>query len=94
MDTSIPSSDELKARLQELTPGQMDALARMSGVSVHTLIKLKNGQTDNPRLETVRAFLPHIHKARAMAADGKDRRDASQQYVGVTQYRRESDKPR
>jgi hypothetical protein len=97
MDSSIPSTEELRARLRALTPGQMRALATFSGISVHTLIKVANGQTTNPGLDTVRAFEPHISRAAAMPRDGRDRRDPDAVYIGASQLKRRtgdfSDKP-
>ena len=64
MDSNIPTVEALRRSLNDLSPGQMAALASMSGVPVHTLVKVKNGQTTNPRIETVRAFVPFISKAK------------------------------
>jgi hypothetical protein len=93
MDTTIPSGDDLKRSLSELTNGQLEALARFSGVPIHTLIKVRNGQTENPRLETVRAFVPHISKAKGLPTDGRERRDPISASQWVHPHRRETDKP-
>ncbi|MCB1891961.1 MAG: hypothetical protein KDF48_07075 [Rhodocyclaceae bacterium] len=39
---------------------QLDALATLSGVPVTTLVKIRNGQTADPRIDTVRAFWPFV----------------------------------
>jgi hypothetical protein len=93
MESNIPSTEELRLRLQALTPGQMRALAAFSGISVHTLIKIGNGQTTNPGLDTVRAFEPYIRAAASMPPDGRDRRRPHEVYIGVTSRRRETDRP-
>lgn len=35
------------------TPAELDALAERSGISIHTVIKLRNGQTADPRISTL-----------------------------------------
>lgn len=50
--------------LRSLSLGQLDQLSLLSGVPRSTLIKLRYGQTPNPRLETVRQFMPHVTAAR------------------------------
>lgn len=59
-DTTIPSASELRSRLETLTHAQMQNLARASGVPFTTLWKVRNGDTTNPGIETVRKFLPHV----------------------------------
>jgi transcriptional regulator with XRE-family HTH domain len=93
MESNIPSTEELRSRLRALTPGQMRALAAFSGISVHTLIKIANGQTANPGIDTVRAFEPYIRAAASMPPDGRDRRRPHEVYIGVTSKRRETDRP-
>lgn len=60
MDTNIPSAQEVRQRLEPLSFAQMQALAALSGVPFTTLWKVRNGVTEDPRLETVRQFMPHI----------------------------------
>ncbi len=50
----------MRERLRPMTGRQLDALARMSGVPVTTLIKIRNGQTRDPRIDTVREFWPLV----------------------------------
>lgn len=60
MDPTLPSAAEVKARLHPLTNEQLQALADASGVPFTTLWKIRAGETANPRLDTVRQFLPHV----------------------------------
>jgi hypothetical protein len=53
--------------LAQLNTAQLDLLAGLSGVSTRALYKLIAGETSNPGLETVRAFLPHVMTARQAA---------------------------
>lgn len=46
------------------SPGGVDAVAVEAGVSVHTLIKVVNGATKNPRYETF-CKLDEWHKRQA-----------------------------
>jgi predicted transcriptional regulator len=68
MDTNIPTSTEIRGRLAELSYSQVTALARLSGVPFTTLWKVRNGDTQDPRLDTVAQFLPHINAALVDAA--------------------------
>jgi hypothetical protein len=43
-------------------------LSRLSGVPWTTLRKIRDGETPNPRLETVRQFLPHMAAVRDLTA--------------------------
>ena len=54
MQTNIPTPADVRGRLELLGHAQMQALARDSGVPFTTLWKIRSGETDNPRLETVR----------------------------------------
>jgi len=68
LKTEIPSAEEVKTALQDLTYAQMRQLSRLSGVAFTTLWKVRAGETLNPGLETVRALLPHIAQAAAHGA--------------------------
>lgn len=57
MQTYIPSSAEVRKRLQQLP---LDKVAEASGISLYTLQKIRDAITSNPRLETVRRLWPHI----------------------------------
>jgi hypothetical protein len=56
----IPSADDVRARLLPYTTGGLMRLSEVCGVPWTTLVKVRNGQTANPRLETVRALWPHL----------------------------------
>jgi hypothetical protein len=54
--TLAPFNTAQLRRLSELTEGK---------VGFSTLVKLRLGFSSNPRIETVRAFMPHIKAALA-----------------------------
>ena len=60
MTTAIPSAGDIRARLSALSLDQLDQLAKLSGVPLPTLSKIRYGQTLNPGIETVRQFAQHI----------------------------------
>lgn len=60
MQAKIPSADEVRAALGSLSMAQVHELSRLSGVPWTTLRKIRDGETPNPRLETVRQFAPHV----------------------------------
>lgn len=60
MSTSIPSAADVRASLGKLSHSQVGALAEQSKVPFTTLWKIRNGETENPRLETVRQFMPFV----------------------------------
>jgi predicted transcriptional regulator len=60
MHTSIPSAADVRASLMKLTHAQVILLAERSSVPFTTLWKVRNGDTKDPRLETVRQFMPHV----------------------------------
>jgi predicted transcriptional regulator len=60
MNANIPSAQEVRAKLQALSPTTLEALAQRSKVPLSTLVKIKYGQTDNPRIDTVRAIWPEL----------------------------------
>ena len=63
MELTIPSAEQVRAQLAPLTLKQLDRLAELSGVPATTIYKIKRGETDNPGLETVGKFAPHIAAA-------------------------------
>lgn len=72
MSTTIPSPAEVRAKLAPLTLAQLEELSKRSRVPFTTLVKLRNGQTENPRLETVHAIWPElIGAAGAPAVEAK-----------------------
>lgn len=68
MSTYIPSASHLRERMEHLDKGEMESLAKRSGVPFHTLRKLATGETGNPRLETVRQLWPELVKSTAAVA--------------------------
>mgnify|MGYP007009273268 CR=1 FL=1 len=60
MKPSLPSANDVRLKLADLSAPQLRALASSSGVPFHTLLKVRSGETANPGLETVRKFLPLI----------------------------------
>jgi hypothetical protein len=60
---SCPSIEEIQAALWPLTTAQLMWLAAKCGVGFSTLVKIRLGFILNPRIETVRAFSPHIKAA-------------------------------
>ena len=62
-DHTIPSSDAVREALQPLSRQQLIRLAGLSGVPFTTLQKIARGETADPRLDTVRSFMPHVAAA-------------------------------
>ena len=60
MQTLIPSTSDVRKRLQALRLHDLELVARASGVPFSTLIKIRTGQTGNPGIETVRKFIEHL----------------------------------
>jgi len=60
MDARIPTIEELRSALEPLGQSELMELAAASGVPFHTLLKLRRGETQNPRLDTVRSLIPHL----------------------------------
>ncbi|MGV8822997.1 helix-turn-helix domain-containing protein [Methylibium petroleiphilum] len=67
METNIPGAAEVREALAPLTLRQLDRLAELSGVPATTIYKIKRGETENPGIETLRKFLPHVAEAQAEA---------------------------
>lgn len=63
MDTVIPASNEVRVKLARLGHAQTLELSRISGVPFTTLWKIRTGETENPRLDTVRQFWPYVDAA-------------------------------
>lgn len=60
MNNSIPTAAEVRSRLQLLTRRRVIELAQTAGVPFPTLVKIRNGQTVNPGVETVRLIWPEL----------------------------------
>lgn len=56
----IPTAAQVVARLKPMQYQQLDALSRLSGVPFHTLLKIRDAETLNPRIDTVSRFWPHV----------------------------------
>lgn len=63
MNHPLMSAEQVQAALAPLSLKQVDRLAELSGVPATTIYKIKRGETENPGIETVRKFLPHIEAA-------------------------------
>lgn len=63
MQNLIPSAEDVRAALAPLTLKQLERLAELSGVPSTTIYKIKRGETQNPGIETLRQFLPHVAAA-------------------------------
>ena len=63
MNPDIPSIEQLKAALCTLSYAQTVHLAKLSGVPFTTIWNVRKGSTENPGIETVRKFAPHIESA-------------------------------
>ncbi len=68
MDTSIPSSEDVRQRLAPLRHAQLQALARASGVPFGTLWKIRSGDTQNPGIDTARSLLAALPTIEGEAA--------------------------
>lgn len=62
MSIKIPPFSVIKNRLEELNQADIQRLADRSNVPFTTLLKIKGGQTPNPRFNTVAQFAPHLRK--------------------------------
>jgi len=60
MDHTIPSAEQVRQRLLLTDANDLPRLAEQSGVPFHTLLKIRRGETRNPRIETVRMLWPHL----------------------------------
>ena len=63
LNTDLPSTEHIRQALQALTYRQTAILSSTSGVPFTTLWKVRSGETLNPRIQTLRQFLPHLKKA-------------------------------
>ena len=57
MNYEIPGTDQLRNLLGRMTHQDLLALHKRTGVHWRTLWKIRSGETPNPRVGTVRAFL-------------------------------------
>jgi predicted transcriptional regulator len=68
MEHTLISAEQVRAKLANLTMKQIDHLAGLSGVPAPTIYKIKLGNTENPGVDTVRKFMPHVEAAEAYRA--------------------------
>ncbi len=61
---SIPSAEQVRLALNALNRAQIEALSKLSGVPFRSLWKVRKGDTENPGIDTVGKFYPHISAAR------------------------------
>jgi predicted transcriptional regulator len=57
---AIPSAATVAATLRPLRYNHLEALSLQSGVPFSTLLKIRSGETPNPRIDTVGQFWPHL----------------------------------
>lgn len=67
---TIPSAAEVRALLSPLKRAQLVQLADLSGVSFNTIQKIASGETADPRLDTVKQFMPHVAAVAVVAGEG------------------------
>jgi hypothetical protein len=60
MTIVLPTMQEVRAALAPLTMRQIDRLEALSGVPAPTIYKIKLGTTENPGVDTLRRFMPHV----------------------------------
>lgn len=63
MTLKTPTSEQVRALLAPFNLKQLEALAALSGVPFTTLYKIKRADTENPGIDTVHKFLPHVAAA-------------------------------
>lgn len=68
MKNRLPAMADVAARMREMSARQIQLLALLSGVPEHTLLKVRNGQTLNPRYKTVYAIMPLMRRVVAEVA--------------------------
>lgn len=68
MATQIPSADTVRERLAALEKGQMQELARKSGVPLSTLANIRSSSKQGPTVDTLRKFWPHLLRLAKKAA--------------------------
>ncbi len=63
MSDTLPTVEVVRAALAPFNTKQLERLTELSGVPFMTLYNIKRGHTENPGLDTVRKFLPHVKAA-------------------------------
>ena len=61
--------DYVRARLPASSDrGRLEEIARGAGVPYHTLLKIANGETDDPRVSTIENLIRYFRVAEERAA--------------------------
>lgn len=60
MKPDIPTCAQLREKLLALSWGQVQELSRKTGAPFTTVWKIRDGETTDPRLETVRVIWPEL----------------------------------
>lgn len=60
MEQTVPTAADVSSALEPMTTAQLQRLAELSGVPFHTLLKIRGGETKNPRVDSVAKFWPHV----------------------------------
>lgn len=68
MSTQIPSAETVREKLSGLGHGQMQQLARESGVPLSTLSNIRNSSKQGPTVDTLRKFWPYLIRLTKKAA--------------------------
>lgn len=68
MENAIPSVQEVRERLQDLSWGEVKALCARCNAPFTTVWKLRTGETASPMLETVRLIWPDLQAPKAAEA--------------------------
>ena len=63
MTNTIPPITDVAKRLHAMTARQIQMLALLSGVSEHTILKIRSGQTEDPHYKAIWKILPLIRRA-------------------------------
>lgn len=70
MDKTLPSSQEIREKLQAMPLAQMADLGKRVGVPFPTLMKIRYGQTANPQLDTARLIWPELSSTKETKLEG------------------------
>lgn len=62
--TQVPSAVEVREVLAAMSRQQLLRVAQRSRVPLPTLVKIRCGQTTDPRIDTVHAIWPHLWSER------------------------------
>lgn len=68
MAQEIPTPAQIRQRLEALSYAEVKALCEKRSVPFTTVWKLRSGETEDPRLETVRAIWPDLKAGRVKLA--------------------------